>query len=229
MNMSAECYRTFTNRRRLALGVLLLSLLPAVGLAQEDCIGRGFKLGHPVDDYRDRSSATRHHLNLVEQAHFTTSIEQLQSAGIRSGSISGNIDYTLRRFPNHHRALYAISRYWRQQGGQPSPGSRNEAGFYPSAECYLQRAVLFAPDDPTAHMIYGIHLHLTGHLQEALKQYRTSEKLYPNSPELHYNLGLLYFDLGEYGLAKQHAQQAYRQGYPLPGLKNKLAKIDRWP
>ena len=32
-----------------------------------------------------------------------------------------------------------------------------------------------------------------------------------------------------YALARQEAQLAYKQGYPLPGLRNKLSAIGQWP
>jgi len=44
------------------------------------------------------------------------------------------------------------------------------------------------------------------------------------SPELHYALGLLLVDLKEYELAQEHARQAYESGYPLPGLRERLAR-----
>ncbi|MBK8750852.1 MAG: hypothetical protein IPL99_04020 [Candidatus Competibacteraceae bacterium] len=44
-----------------------------------------------------------------------------------------------------------------------------------------------------------------------------------------FGMGLLYFDLKQYGLAKQYAQKAYQLGYPLPGLRKKLASVGQWP
>ena len=44
------------------------------------------------------------------------------------------------------------------------------------------------------------------------------------SAELNYFLGLTYLDLGRNELARQHAEVAYRLGYPLPGLRNRLAR-----
>jgi hypothetical protein len=39
---------------------------------------------------------------------------------------------------------------------------------------------------------------------------------------LNYNIGLLYFDMGDYAKAVEHARVAYNAGYPLVGLRKKL-------
>ena len=62
----------------------------------------------------------------------------------------------------------------------------------------------------------------------ALEQYSAAEKLAPHSAELHYNFGLLYFDLKNYKEAVAQARQAYAKGFPLPGLKRKLQNIGAW-
>src|SRR4029079_11734317 len=54
-------------------------------------------------DYRIASADTKH---LVESYHFTPSIETLQHG--ESGSLGAELDYTLRVFPNHPRALLAL-------------------------------------------------------------------------------------------------------------------------
>ena len=47
------------------------------------------------------------------------------------------------------------------------------------------------------------------------------------SAELHYMLGLVQLELGEAGEARRHADLAYGLGYPLPGLRQKLASVDQ--
>lgn len=44
------------------------------------------------------------------------------------------------------------------------------------------------------------------------------------SPELKYFLGLVLFDLKDFEGARQNARMAYDLGYPLPGLRDKLAR-----
>ena len=60
-------------------------------------------------------------------------------------------------------------------------------------------------------------------LDDAIKQYQIATKLDPNSAEAHYNLGLAYLAKKNNQAAFKQAKLAYQLGYPLPGLKNKLA------
>ncbi|HRF44126.1 MAG TPA: tetratricopeptide repeat protein [Candidatus Competibacteraceae bacterium] len=185
-------------------------------------------------DYRDpkiRQGASNP-LHLVEMAHFTPKVESLIRGN--AGTLMQDIDYTLRAFPNHPRALNSVARYERQQikkakleGGIYTPPMMNDRAL--SAECYFDRAIRWRPDDPNVRLVYGIHLHLSGRLNEALQQYKMSEKIQPNVADLQYNLGLLYFDMKQYALAKQHARKAYQLGYPLPGLRKKLVSVGQWP
>jgi Flp pilus assembly protein TadD len=103
-----------------------------------------------------------------------------------------------------------------------------ETRKFPTAETYFERAMRFAPDDGTVRLVYGIHLHKLGKLDQALELYEEAEKLQPNSAEVHYNLGLLYVAKENYRLAKIHAQRAYQLGHPLPGLRNKLVAAGVW-
>lgn len=44
------------------------------------------------------------------------------------------------------------------------------------------------------------------------------------SPELQYFIGLVLCDMKDYATAREHARLAYKLGYPLPGLRDKLAR-----
>lgn len=48
-----------------------------------------------------------------------------------------------------------------------------------------------------------------------------------DSAEINYNLGLVSLELGEVDAAVDYARKAYSAGYPLPGLKRKLAAAGR--
>lgn len=179
-----------------------------------------------VDDYKNR-------LPIVESYHFTLEVESLIRG--KSGALWAELDYTLRAFPNHHRALYAMLRYdirerqKSQQINRPYQPPVSERGFPVTAACYFDRALRWRPNDPNVHLIYGIYLQRTGKLDQALERYKISEKLQPNSADLQYNLGLAYFQKKDYMLAKQHARRAYQLGYPLPGLRNQLKRVGQWP
>lgn len=169
-------------------------------------------------------------LDIVERFHFSEEVESLaridHKGSVDARSLLGDLDYTLRAFPNHHRALYAVSKLEQQVGRLPQlQGMR----WPRSAACYFERAQRFRSNDPIVHLLQGIHLHRTGSLGEALKAYQRSEKLYPNSADLQYNMGLLQFDLGDYPLAKKYAERAYELGHTKPGLRNRLARAGHWP
>ena len=145
-------------------------------------------------------------------AHFTTDVERLIKG--KNSSVINDIDYTLRAIPNYHRALFAVSKYARLNKPRSSRAY--------TADCYFKRAMYFKPDDETVRMLYGLHLHLAGKYGEALQAYKSSIRLNDNNPEAHYNLGLLHTDMEKYDEAHHHAELAYRKGYPLMGLQNRL-------
>jgi len=162
-------------------------------------------------------------LGIVERYHFTPQVEQL-IAPVSSVHVLGEISYTLKAWPNHHRALNSMLRHRvRTWGSRPKEYLR-----YSPAECWLQRAIKFSPKDATVHMLYGILLHRTNHQEQALKQYRKAYDIDPSNVQTKYNLGLLLIELKSYSEAKKYALELYSRGYPLPGLKNKLKKAGHW-
>jgi Flp pilus assembly protein TadD len=95
--------------------------------------------------------------------------------------------------------------------------------------CWLDRAVRFAPDDGQVRMLLGVYLLRAGQKEEAVKELESARELVSvDDPNLHYNLGLAYFDLGRFDQSLFHAHKAYELGFPLPGLKNKLVRANRW-
>lgn len=179
------------------------------------CSGNGVSYG-PYD-YRKRNKYW-YELSLVEGAHFNHKVERLISGAKKKHHMTGDIDYTLRAFPNHHRALNTLTRYRIERGhkGEEKPLSKTE--------CYFQRALYFAPDDGTTHLLYAIFLHKLDKLEASLKFYQQAEKLQPKNIEVKYNLGLLLVDMKRYEEAVKYAQQAYAKRYPLQGLKNRLKR-----
>jgi len=192
-------------REILAMTLLgLCGLCVSVGaLAQDQNVCQGFAPLPPGGDfgldYRIKTPDNLHFLKMVEDYHFTPQVEQLVSGS--TGSILGDLSYVLRRYPNHHRALYALIRHHR--------ASPEKFQFPP--ECHLRRAAALYPRD------------------SALEQYQVGLDLFERSAELHYNLGLLYVDLENYPKAREHARRAYDLGYQLPGLRRKLEAVDYWP
>ena len=50
----------------------------------------------------------------------------------------------------------------------------------------------------------------------------------PQNANAHYNLGLAYFETGDYDTALAKARQARALGFPLPGLADKLKAKGKW-
>jgi tetratricopeptide (TPR) repeat protein len=130
-----------------------------------------------------------------------------------------DLDYTLRAIPNHHRALYAVGRHELSDGVDPN---------FRSARCYFDRAIRFRPMDPIVRFLFGVFLASGQNLDEALEQYQTAQEMGLDSPELDYNFGLLYLEMDDPDAALAHARNAYDQGYPLPGLREKLRSAGIW-
>jgi tetratricopeptide (TPR) repeat protein len=163
-------------------------------------------------DYRERASGK---MEIVENAHFTAEVEN----GIKgtTGLIGGDIDYTLRAIPNHHRALATIGNISVRDKTVKVSGAR-----YPT-ECYFERAIRFAPDDAVVRAAYGNYLSAVGKREMALTMFKYAVDLAPENPTFNYNLGLLYMKSNNYEKAAEYADKAYSLGFPLPGLRNQLA------
>lgn len=196
---------------------------PGSTLGGLSCWGQGSGYG-PFDYLSEKNK-----LGIVEMHHFTPEVEQLIAG--KSASVGGDIDYTLRAFPNHHRALWARSRlYLRSLNSEGYEAieqrQRSRQGGTPP-ECYFQRAKAFNPGDPMVSAIFGIYLHKHGKLEAALAEYQQAEKKMPDHAELAYNMGLLYLDMGNLPKAKEYAGKAKTMGYPLTGLEKRIIRIEK--
>lgn len=195
---------------------------PWIGTTLEGAPCTGLAQGFGPYDYLDRNRLADK-LKLVESAHFDNNVESLTGgAKNRSDNPLQDLDYTLRAFPNHHRALYTVITY----------DLRKNKAFtsrrLSPAECYLQRAVNFSPKDANAYMLYAIFLHRGLRYSDAMKHYETAQRLSPNNPQIMYNYSLLLVDLKRYDEARSHAVSLYAQGFPLQGLKKRLQAAGQW-
>lgn len=84
---------------------------PWVGETLNKTVCQGKGQGYGPFDYT--SPTDRKHLGIVEHYHFTSDVEHLRKGA--SGSIALDLDYTLRAFPNHHRALNAMMTFQLQK------------------------------------------------------------------------------------------------------------------
>ena len=121
----------------LILTVALLGTLPGVGaLAKEppSPCGPIFGVGYGPFDYRTESKETKER---VESAHFTADVESLKKGA--TGLLAQDIDYTLRAFPNHPRALLAMSTLGLRSKSVKPPGANW------TVHCYFERAIRGVP------------------------------------------------------------------------------------
>ena len=192
------------------------SATPPQPASGEDC---GTYVRHdPGGDYTN--PADREGLTVVEQYHFTPEVERLVRGA--SGSLGADLSYTLEHFPNHHRALAAMTRLALRDK------NRKPYGAHYSIDCYFDRALRFRPDDARVHALFGGYLLGLGLSDAALAQLQDAVRLEPNNATAHYNLGLLYLKRKDYAQARASAHTAYGMGFPLPGLKNQLTAAGQW-
>lgn len=171
-------------------------------------------------DYRKGDGEFAPNLYLVESAHFTPDVEKLIKGN--AGYLAADLDYTLRAFPNHPRALASIAKLALRDKNPRPPGTKW------SIECYFNRAIRFQPDDGAVRMVYGSYLFKLGRSDEALEQFSEAVKLEPENGTINYNLGLAYFQKKDYDNALIYAQKAESLGFPLTGLKNKFVEMGKW-
>lgn len=161
---------------------------------------------------------------LVELWHFTPRVENLigaQSSG-QIGPPGADLDYTLRAFPNNHRALMSVMRYGEKTGRQQPPGLRYVV------ECYFERALRFRPNDTVARIIYSTYLSKNKRATEAITQLEQATRFAGNNAFSHFNIGLAYFDMKIYDKALSQAHRALELGFERTQLRDMLEKAGQW-
>jgi tetratricopeptide (TPR) repeat protein len=205
--------------RRSPLLLAALLLLACAANAQvkgsrlEAC-PESYELGDAVD-YLDAGGQDR--IRGMERNHLNADVENLVK-GQTTAQAGGDLRFMVNYVPNHHRALAALMRLaQRERTDTPA-----ETGPL-TVRCWMHRATVFSPSDGKSFLLYGIYLARNGLKDEALEQLEKAAKLLPDSMDVSYNLGLIYFDMKDYKNSRRYAQRAYELGFPLPGLRQKLA------
>ena len=196
--------------------------LGAAAGAQAQGVGANCSLtleqsGAGPHDYRTE----RQGLAVVERRHFTGRVEALIS-GESTKTPGPDIDYTLAKYPNHHRALLSLVRLAAKLKTPQVP----DMPF--SVACYFERAVRFRPNDTVARIIYAGYLGSTGQRDAATAQLERAADLSQGNPLTHYNIGMAYLEFKNLDQAVVHAQMAYGQGVTLPYLRDRLRAAGRW-
>lgn len=133
-----------------------------------------------------------------------------------------DVAYTLIVFPNHHRALLTMEQLSEKYKADPPPGTKLPV------ECYYDRAVRYQPNDTVARSLYAQFLGKRNRKQEAIAQLDIALTHAKDNPVSHYNIGLLFLDLGEHERALEQARRAIDLGNPQTGLKDRLQAAGRW-
>jgi tetratricopeptide (TPR) repeat protein len=202
---------------RAALKFFLVLALASGGQAFAQACGAIENSFGPFDYRSERGN----NLRLVEGAHFTAAVESL-IRGTTSVSPAGDLDYTLRAFPNHHRALLSVVKYG-ERNKSPQPRDLRY-----SVECYFDRALRFRPDDVIVRMIFATYLANNQRTPEAMQQLAQATNLAKDNPFTHYNIGLIYLDMKVYDKALEQAHVAYGMGFTQPALKDGLVAAGKW-
>ena len=167
-----------------------------------------------------RAEKDQRRIRAVQNHHFNADTENLIRG--QTGYVGGDLSFLVSHSPNHHRGLSALVRL-ALKDKTPKP-----VGVRIPVECYLLRALEFAPDDAEVYKIYGTYLARLGRNAEALARYQQAEKLSPDDPVIAYNMGLLLAETRDFEQARLYAKRAYAGGLELPGLRDKLARQGQW-
>ncbi len=179
-------------------------------------------------DYRkeagnpDAKRSTTNPLFLVESAHFRPEMEALIRGRTPGSEVGPELDYTLRAFPNHHRALLAMTRLADKQKVDQPRGARY------SVDCWFERAIRFQADDGIVRMLYAHYLGSKGRRDDAIKQLETATQLAKDNPFGHYNIGMIYADMQIFDRALAQAHRASELGMLRTELKDRLTAAGQW-
>lgn len=169
----------------------------------------------PYDYRTDKDS-----LPIVESVHFPPIVENL-IAGNR-GYLGGDLDYTLRAFPNHHCALVSVMNYGlRQKTEQPRDLPR-------PVECYFERAIRFRPQDAQTRLIYATFLKRHERLDEALQQVKVASEFPALLPIKRQSIGLFYVESTRFDMARAMAWRNLELGTRSEALIARLIAAGLW-
>ena len=198
-------------------GVLLLGVANLLHAQDEPACGVLAGNHYGPFDYR---KANKQQLNLVESVHFTSGVENLTKAA--TSYFADDLSYTLRAFPNHHRALITIQRLAdREKTDTPAYAQWSIA-------CYFERAIRFQPTDAIVRMLFAGYLIKKNRLDEATKQLDHTIKLAEEEPFTHFNIGLVFLDMKNYDRALTQAHRAAELGFTRTALKDRLVAAGKW-
>ncbi|MDE2370312.1 MAG: ABC transporter permease [Burkholderiales bacterium] len=159
-------------------------------------------------------------VRMVESNHFTPNVENLEHGN--TGTLAAEIAFLLHAFPNHPRGLATLMR-WSIRDKTPQPGNLDY-----TVECYFLRAERFRPDDLIVRMLHADYMIQLGRPKDASMQLDYVAIKAGDNPFTHYNLGLLYFQMGRYKDAREQAWAAMDEGMERKDLIERLRAKGEW-
>lgn len=221
---------------KLALFILGMGIALPAALAKNDGQFGPF-------DYYDTAKTPAHAYAVVERAHFGPKTELFRRQG-NWCAYWADLDYTLRAFPNHPKALVAMAEFLKTQrpcdkavSKRPSRKKsaygmlddiENRAWRKKDAEYYFETAIEYQPIRTEPRILYGRYLIDAGKPKEAIGILKEAQRIDPKSVDIHYYLGLAQFKLGNIDEAKIHAETAYKLGQPPAELRRLLVAAGVW-
>lgn len=168
-------------------------------------------------DYR----TDKYYLPVVQDRHFTPRIESL--INVKGQNLyGGDIDYTLRKFPNHHRALMSVLRVAERK----IPPQVH--GLLLPPECYFERAVRWRADDPVPRMLYARFLGQEKRFDEARQMLEATERIAGDNVLTRRNIGLVYLEIGMPDKALEQAHRVMQIDPAETALKLALQGKGQW-
>lgn len=194
----------------------------------------------PFDYYDTRTTPTKAYA-LVESAHLGPKTQLMLRQGDKCG-YWGDLDYTLRAFPNHPKALTMMAQFLKTNVAcsiaGPASGSSStldlvdqiEHGGWEgrTMEYYFETAIRYRPQYTETRVLYARALAGAGKHDDAVKRLQETLKQDPRSSAAHYELGVLLLAKGDKQSALQHARKAYQLGKPPAALREQLVAAGVW-
>lgn len=194
--------------------------IKAIAQSPESICGNPFQNHFGPWDYR---TARKEDLKIVEDAHFTAGIETLtRPKNTMRHDMAQDVSYTLKVFPNHHRALLTLVRLG-EKFGDPPPGTKGM-----SVDCYFDRAVRFRPDDTVVRGLYAQFLAKNKRKEEAMRHLDFALQKAAENPISQYTVGTVFLELGEFERALAQAHKARAMGVQWPELEQALKASGHW-
>jgi tetratricopeptide (TPR) repeat protein len=233
--------------RNLVAACCLATAVPSLA---EEALGRPYGEIQDPDQYGPfdfYNPPEQYALGRVERAHLSWVIVKNKMDNDMC-EYWHNVDYTLRAFPNHAKALVIMAEYLEDHGPCPRKprghmsvseladsiemnkwGERNMDHYFHTALRFMTEDTRVIPRHAETNVLYADWLRKKKRFEEAKKQYDAAHALNPGFANTYYGLGMLYLDQNNTVKALENAKKAYSLGKPPGELRDRLIASGSWP